>query len=151
MKIKIILTFLILSNLLTANNKPSDEGRFFYYEEVDRIVDDTVERMELKYSNLINELVAQIEEISKLKKQKNIQISNLIIDYEHKIEKLEKVHSISLLNKDLEMDNWKIKNSMKKTGLFWAGFSVGLGSAIGTATLVNSFDFPLFKITIPTN
>lgn len=51
------------------------------------------------------------------------------------------------ITSQLEIDSIKLKSSMKRTGLFWTGFFIGIGTSIGTGIVINSFDFPLIKFS----
>ena len=127
----------VIGNESEYKDIKDNQGAYYYYEEIDKIIDDVHrETRQNIYSNKIKPLVDKLKD---LEKKKNVAITNLINNYENKI---------LLINQknELELSAYKLKNSIKKTGLFWAGFSVGVAGSIGTGLIINSFNFPLFNI-----
>lgn len=113
-----------------------DLGAYYYYSEIDTIVDDVHAEVKAKYTNQIKELINTIRE---LKADKNVAISNVILNYDKKIAILEQKH-------DLELQAQKIKGQLNYNKFFWIGFGVGMGSTVGTVFLLESVELPLFTI-----
>ncbi len=123
MKYLVIILFLSL-----AFSQTNAKGRYFTYEEVDKIVDDVGLRYEAKITGLSNLIISH-----------NEIVSNLIVKYQEK-------EAITLQKHELEKKAIEIKLKDSRGLIFFGGVGTGIGLTAGTILLLDSVKFPLFEI-----
>ena len=127
-KIIIMMTLLLVSSHLIAN----DKGRFFTFDEIDKIVEETARKVQSNYNATINELVIEVDNLNQINE-------NIRHSYDQEIALLNQKH-------DLELQALKIKYSANNNRFLWLGVGLGISSTVGTLILVDSVQLPLFTI-----
>jgi len=130
---KYLLLSSIILNLAIAQTNYSDNfGRYFEYEEIDRIVDKTSDA-------ITNQYISKIE----LLEDNLYQLRN---KYEQLTNSYETTISIMIQKHDLELQAKDIKMKLNHNKYLFGGLAIGIGSVIGVVTLLDSVEMPLFTI-----
>ena len=128
----LIASWIILNLAIASTNYSDNFGRYFEYEEVDRIVDQTRDEITNKYILNIDLL------------QENL--FNLRNKYEQLTNSYETTISIMIQKHDLELQAKDIKMKLNHNKYLFGGLAIGIGSVIGVVTLLDSVEMPLFTI-----
>ena len=130
---KYLLISSIILNLATAQTNYSDNfGRYFEYEEIDRIVDKTSDA-------ITNQYISKIELLED-------NLYHLRNKYEQLTNSYETTISIMIQKHSLELQAIEIKMKLNHNKYLFGGLAIGAGSIVGVVTLLDAFQMPLFTI-----